>query len=83
MKGKGEPELWITSACLMNWARPPICSADLPSDKAPGLRKRGSYARPWETVPAIIRKEVIVELSFPRAASQYKRKPMSWLSRGA
>lgn len=48
-KASGKPELWITSDCLVNWARSLICSAGLPVDNVPGLKK-------CNTVPVIIRK---------------------------
>lgn len=48
-KASRKPELWITSACLVNWARSLTCSAGLPVDNVPGLKK-------CNTVPVIIRK---------------------------
>lgn len=55
MKGKQKPELWITSDSLVTWARSPICSASLPFDNVPGLKRCRSCVRPHETVQVIIR----------------------------
>lgn len=68
-KRPGEAWTLDHSACPVNQARPLICSASLPFDNVPGLKKHSRCAHPPETVPLIISKKVIVKLSLLRAVT--------------